>query len=848
MPTPQLRSDFVDARPPDSDELPASEYNLNAQRTDAAYAAITGETGNAINVLQRHPGIGSGTVDAAAAINETILAVQTAGGGTVYLPPANYRLDSTIGRGTTAVQGVELVGVYGQTRLFSGGAHSPLTGSWYRSKIHGLTLDAQNGGAGANIHMVESVLAECLVINWVGFGLRLNDGTYGDLGLLNWVQRNHIVESADTTGVGIYQTYRWVDSWLTDNNVGSKGANLSLEDGPLRILGNHLNGAPRHNIELRGNKRITISGNILEGSRREAIVYTMPGWLDADEPHIQIVGNALSNGGKEAAGTYPAIRFTGVDADSRVAGFLVAGNTVSCDDAEAGWSYVVAATHADDLAITGNEWATGHDEAAAVSAAGCNRVVVFGNSDGNTSGGGGSGPASTDELTEGSVNRYFTDSRADARVSAGIAALIGAAPADLDTWIELVAQITENESGIAGIITALAGKQAAFKTGTVSTAMATVAKTVTLDSPWASATPAVGDFLLLTMTNGNSTQNTTLAVNGGAARPIKTPAGISIAEALWMQAGARQLFIYDGTNYQMVGANTFYNEVGEANLVNTASQVLGLMSGRRAEYLMANEATETRTLQGKTIDGDLNTLADINIASLKATGTRDATTYLAGDGTWKTMPSEGSGSASVVEFNEGTGTWPDRPDVDFPVFWVGGDAPDDAPPATETNDVWFPATGDSVSLGEVLEAIALLPGTAGSVPYFTGPGTAGELTVVTDITGTSDTALVTEGAVARYVSKLPVLTYTAARTLDADNIGKMNEYNNSTDATFTLGSGVMTEGDVMYFRTIGSGTLTIAGTGVVSKGNKLKLTGQYTEAVLHCRASGAYVLTGDLSA
>lgn len=681
MPTPQLRTDFVDARPPDSDELPASEYNLNAERTDAAYAAITGETGNAINVLQRHPGIGSGTVDAAAAINETILAVQTAGGGTVYLPPANYRLDSTIGRGTTAVEGVELAGVYGRTRLFSGGAHSPLTGSWYRSRIHGLILDAQNGSAGANIHMVESVLAECLVINWTGFGIRLNDGTYGDLGLLNWVLRNHIVESADTTGVGIYQTYRWADSWLTDNNIGSKGANLSLEGGPLRISGNHLNGAPRHNIELRGNRRLTISGNILEGAQREAIVYTMPSSLETDEPHIQIVGNALSNGGKENDGTYPAIRFTGVDADSRVKGFLVAGNTVSCDDAEAGWSYAVAATHADDLAITGNEWATGHDEPAAVSAAGCNRVVVFGNSDGNTTSGG-SGPATTDELTEGSINRYFTDARADARISAGLAA----------------------------------------------------------------------------------------------------------------------------------------------------------------------EASATRTFLGKTIDGDGNTLIDISIASLKATGTRDATTYLAGDATWKTIPSGDSPTVSVVEFNDLTGTWPDRPDVDFPVFWVGGDAPDDAPPATEPNDVWFPATGDSVDLGEVLEAIALLPGTAGSVPYFTGPGTAGELAVVADITGTSDTKLVTEGAVARYVSKLPVLTYTTARTLDASNIAKMNEYNNSTDATFTLGSGVMTEGDVMYFRTIGSGTLTIAGTGVVAKGNKLKLAGQYTEAVLHCRADGSYVLTGDLSA
>jgi len=36
-PTPALRTDFVDARPPEPGELPAAEYNLNAERTDEAW-------------------------------------------------------------------------------------------------------------------------------------------------------------------------------------------------------------------------------------------------------------------------------------------------------------------------------------------------------------------------------------------------------------------------------------------------------------------------------------------------------------------------------------------------------------------------------------------------------------------------------------------------------------------------------------------------------------------------------------------------------------------------------------------------------------------------------------------
>jgi len=133
--------------------------------------------------------------------------------------------------------------------------------------------------------------------------------TYGDLGLLNYILDVHIDQC---TGYGIFGTYRFVDSWITGCNIGSTLANISVEGGPLRILGNHLDGSPLHNIELRGNKRITIADGILEGSRREAIVYVMPPWLSEDSPQIQITGNAFSDGGKESEGVYSAIRFAGV--------------------------------------------------------------------------------------------------------------------------------------------------------------------------------------------------------------------------------------------------------------------------------------------------------------------------------------------------------------------------------------------------------------------------------------------------------------------------------------------------------------------------------------------------------
>jgi hypothetical protein len=39
MPTPALRSDYFDVTTPGSNAISAAQYNLNAQRTDAAYDA-----------------------------------------------------------------------------------------------------------------------------------------------------------------------------------------------------------------------------------------------------------------------------------------------------------------------------------------------------------------------------------------------------------------------------------------------------------------------------------------------------------------------------------------------------------------------------------------------------------------------------------------------------------------------------------------------------------------------------------------------------------------------------------------------------------------------------------------
>lgn len=299
-----------------------------------------------------------GVTDDAPAINAALAESVRRGGGTVTLLPGTYAVASPVGLEGGVVARTHLRGAGEQAACLKALGNIPVVAhAWQHSRISGVRLDADLKGAPCvSAHFDKVVFADNILEGWLGEALRLNDGTYGDLGLLNYITGNHIVQS---TGFGIWATYRFIDSWIIDNNVGSTGPNVSVEGGPIRIVANHLNGAPIHNVELRGNKRVTISDNILEGSGLESIIYTMPPWLSDDAPQIQITGNALSNGGKSAPDTKPAVGFYGVAADKVASGLTVTGNIVSCEDPGSGWTYAVQARHADRVAVSGNQWGTG---------------------------------------------------------------------------------------------------------------------------------------------------------------------------------------------------------------------------------------------------------------------------------------------------------------------------------------------------------------------------------------------------------------------------------------------------------------------------------------------------------
>lgn len=361
-------------------------------------------------------------------------------------------------------------------------------------------------------------------------------------------------------------------------------------------------------------------------------------------------------------------------------------------------------------------------------------------------GGSGSGPDNTDQLPEGSTNRYFTNARADARADARIAAadlvpktaidddatltansvtrvvsqrairayviakfaeLIGAAPAELDTWLELVAAIENNYDALAGIAEVLATKLAS-----------------------ADAPELIRD---------------------------------TIAAAL------------------VPGVNV---------------------------TITPNDVANTITIAG-------------------------------------------TGAVAPLVFDEVDG-WPDRPAVDYPVFWVGGDAPDDFPPDHQARDIWFDDNGFVYGMGTMLEAFSLIPGTANTIPYLSALDTFGNLLLKTVADAYSDTAVLTEAATRDLVDKLPTQpAKTGNYSLVGTDRNTCLEYDGAGAGTFTVDNH-FAAGDIVSFRSINTGLLTIAGgTGVtlsVFGGTTFKLAGQWAEASIHFRTATHAILRGELIA
>jgi len=177
---------------------------------------------------------------------------------------------------------------------------------------------------------------------------------------------------------------------------------------------------------------------------------------------------------------------------------------------------------------------------------------------------------------------------ASSAVTEAIEELVGTAPSTLDTLQELASAIANDPDFAVTITNLIATKQPKFMAGTCVTAAATAAKTVTLDSPWASHTIAAGDILAIKFANGQTATSPTLAVNGGSAYAITTAAGVTASGSVAVGAGKTVVLLFDGSSYTVFGAtqNSTYAEIGEDEIDDGSSSAARSISGRRAAYLL----------------------------------------------------------------------------------------------------------------------------------------------------------------------------------------------------------------------------------------------------------------------
>ena len=139
------------------------------------------------------------------------------------------------------------------------------------------------------------------------------------------------------------------------------------------------------------------------------------------------------------------------------------------------------------------------------------------------------------------------------------------------------------------------GRTARTIYGTVETAVATAAKTVTISD----YTLASGDILILKFTLGNTANTVTLNVNGSGAANIRIGNTNVTNVNFTLAADSTVALIYDGTNFQTTGSyrttdsDTTYTELTTAEIDAGTASTLRTITGRRSEYIVEKAAPLT---------------------------------------------------------------------------------------------------------------------------------------------------------------------------------------------------------------------------------------------------------------
>ena len=169
--------------------------------------------------------------------------------------------------------------------------------------------------------------------------------------------------------------------------------------------------------------------------------------------------------------------------------------------------------------------------------------------------------------------------------------------------------------------------------GTCATAAGTAAKVVSLTG----FTLATGAIVTVKFTVTNTAANPTLNVNGTGAKAIQYRG--SAISAGYLAANRVYTFIYDGTNYQLIGdintdTNTTYS-TGTATTAGITKLYTG--TGSATDGTMTQNAI-TSALNGKAASSHTHGLASTSAAGFLKQLNGSTSQFMRGDGSWATPP------------------------------------------------------------------------------------------------------------------------------------------------------------------------------------------------------------------